>query len=95
VAHDAAQPAAVPAWGAAQLAAAAAPFERRGFVNSGNLCFANATLQALLAGPARDSLTKLDLGHVRAPRSAAAAAAAAVPVNSPREPPAPRSLRLS
>jgi uncharacterized UBP type Zn finger protein len=48
VAHDAAQPAAVPAWGAAQLAAAAAPFERRGFVNSGNLCFANATLQALL-----------------------------------------------
>ena len=33
---------------AAPLAAAAAPFERRGFVNSGNLCFANATLQALL-----------------------------------------------
>ncbi len=43
-----AQPATAPAWGAAQLAAAAAPFDRRGFVNSGNLCFANATLQALL-----------------------------------------------
>lgn len=34
-------------WDVAQLAAAV-PFERRGFVNSGNLCFANATLQALL-----------------------------------------------
>ena len=34
------------AWDVAQLQAA--PFERRGFVNSGNLCFANATLQALL-----------------------------------------------
>ena len=34
---------------AAPLTSAAVPlFERRGFVNSGNLCFANATLQALL-----------------------------------------------
>ena len=44
-----AAPAPLPAsmtWDVAQLAAA--PFERRGFVNSGNLCFANATLQALL-----------------------------------------------
>ena len=37
-------------WDVAKLSAA--PFERRGFVNSGNLCFANATLQALLGlGP--------------------------------------------
>lgn len=47
----AAQSASVPpTWDMAQLSAAfaSAAFERRGFVNGGNLCFANATLQTLL-----------------------------------------------